>query len=312
MASSAERRRVQGPVRRERDAAVPETKGGRPAPVGDRTREDEVRLSAGRATLTPTMDRKRDAGGLELISKAGAVLEVLESSGPTSASDLAVKLGEPLSSVYRLMQSLTSVGWVDRVGKRGPYRLGLSWMTVGGLLEDHLDIREACRPALRSLLESTGATSFLCVRRGSRAVCLERFEGRSVQSLAMQLGGSLPLYSGAAPRALLAFLSHAEQVDALAEDVVFRGDPVRPDPVSIEADLAQIRAQGYAVSDGDVTPGVGGLGAPVFNHRGEVEGALSISGLAEQVLGPHVVAENITLLRQAATQSSSALGWEPQ
>jgi DNA-binding IclR family transcriptional regulator len=258
------------------------------------------------------MDRKRDAGGLELISKAGAVLEVLESSGPTSASDLAVKLGEPLSSVYRLMQSLTSVGWVDRVGKRGPYRLGLAWMTVCDLLEDHLDIREACRPALRSLVNSTGATSFLCVRRGSRAVCLERLEGVSVQSLAMQLGGSLPLYSGAAPRALLAFLSHAEQVDALAEDIALRGDPARPDPATIEIDLAQIQAQGYAVSDGDVTPGVASLGAPVFNHRGEVEGALSISGLADQVLGPHVVAQNITLLCQAATHSSAALGWEPE
>jgi DNA-binding IclR family transcriptional regulator len=276
-----------------------------------RTREDEVRPLVKSETLTPIMGRKRDAGGLELISKAGAVLDLLEASGPTSAADLAARLGEPLSSVYRLMQSLTAVGWVDRVAKRGPYRLGLVWMTVGGLLEDHLDIREACRPALQSLVASTGTTSFLCVRRGSRAVCLERVEGVSVQSLAMQLGGSLPLYSGAAPRALLAFLSRAEQVDVLAEPTTFRGDPARPEPATVEADLAQIRAQGYAVSEGDVTSGVAALGAPVFNHRGEVEGAVSISGLVEQVLGPDVGSRNIALICEAATQSSAALGWEP-
>jgi len=256
------------------------------------------------------MDRERDAGGLELISKAGAVLEMLETSGPTSAADLAVALGEPLSSVYRLMQSLTATGWVDRPAKRGPYRLGLTWMSIGGSIEDSLDIREACRPELRTLVLSTGATSFLCVRRGSRAVCLERVEGISVQSLAMQLGSSLPLYAGAAPRALLAFLSHAEQEDALAETAVFREDPVRPDAAAIESDVIRTRAQGFAVSEEDVTPGVAALGAPLFNHRGEVEGAISISGLSHQVLGRDVIDRNIDLLRRSAARSSAALGWE--
>lgn len=256
------------------------------------------------------MERERDAGGLELISKAGAVLDVLESSGPTSAADLAVVLGEPLSSVYRLMQSLTATGWVERPAKRGPYRLGLGWMTVGSFVEDHLDIREACLPALRSLVASTGATSFLCVRRGSRAVCLERVEGISVQSLAMQLGSSLPLYAGAAPRALLAYLSHAEREDALAEPHGFREDPPRPPAAAIESDVLRTLAQGYALSEGDVTPGVAALGAPVFNHRGEVEGAISISGLTHQVLGADRFDRNVALLRRSAAESSAALGWE--
>lgn len=255
------------------------------------------------------MDREREAGGLELISKAGAVLEVLENAGPTSAADLAVALSEPLSSIYRLMQSLTATGWVERPAKRGPYRLGLTWMTIGGFLEDHLDIREACLPALRTLVSSTGATSFLCVRRGSRAVCLERVEGISVQSLAMQLGSSLPLYAGAAPRALLAYLSHAEREDALAETALFREDPARPEPAVIESDIARTLAQGYAVSEGDVTPGVAALGAPVFNHRGEVEGSISISGLTHQVLGPDVLERNVALLQTSAAGSSAALGW---
>lgn len=264
-----------------------------------------------RATLTRTMNRERDPGGLELISKAGAVLAVLEDTGPTSAADLAARLDEPLSSVYRLLQSLSATGWVDRVAKRGPYRLGLAWMTLGGLVEDHLDIREACLPVLRQLSTDVGGTTFLCVRRGPRAVCLERVEGPSVQSLAMQLGSSLPLYAGAAPRALLAFLAAAEQDDALAEDVRFRDDPPRPGAAEIAADAAAVAAQGYAVSDQDVTIGVGGLGAPVFNHRGEVEGAISVSGLVGQVLDAAVLERNVALLLAAAARASSALGWEP-
>ena len=264
-----------------------------------------------RAKLSRPMDLERDSGGLELISKAGAVLDILEQHKEASAADLAAVLGEPLSSVYRLLQSLTTTGWVDRGSRRGAYRLGLSLMTIGGLVEDHLDIREASLPSLRELVDATNVTSFLCVRRGPRAVCLERIEGYAVQSLAMLLGGSLPLYAGAAPRALLAFLPVAEQ-SAILKDTSqqLRDDPPRPDDQDIIADIARIRAAGYSVSDGDVTPGIAALGAPVFNHRGEVQGALSLSGLRGQVLNPASVDDTIELLRHSAGKASAALGWE--
>jgi DNA-binding IclR family transcriptional regulator len=265
----------------------------------------------GRAKLPRTMVSERESNGLELVSKAGRVLDVLEQHGEASAADLAAALEEPLSSVYRLLQSLTATGWVDRGSRRGAYRLGLTLMTVGGLVEDHLDIREASLPSLRELVAATGVTSFLCVRRGPRAVCLERIEGYAVQSLAMLLGGSLPLYAGAAPRALLAFLPIAEQRAILADtSQQLRGDPPRPDDEAIRADIDRIKAVGYSVSDGDVTPGIASLGAPVFNHRGEVQGALSVSGLRVQVLDPIGVDETIDILRRAAGKASAALGWE--
>lgn len=264
-----------------------------------------------RDRLARTMDPVRDSGGLELISKVGAVLETLKDRGDTTAADLAATLEEPLSSVYRLLQSLTATGWVDRGPRRGTYRLGLSLMTIGGLIEDQLDIRDACLPSLRNLVDAIGVTSFLCVRRGARAVCLERLEGFAVQSLAMQLGGSLPLYAGAAPRALLAFLPSAEQ-DAVLTDTtgLLRDDPLPPALPTLRADLAQIKTQGYSISDGDVTPGIAALGAPVFNHRGEVDGALSISGLRGQVLAAPVLETNVALLLKAAADASADLGWE--
>ena len=262
-------------------------------------------------SLLAAKDLNRDSAGLELISKVSALLGILEHSGAMTAADLADELGEPLSSVYRLLKSLSATGWVDRGARRGTYRLGLGLLTIGGLIEDQLDIREASMPSLRRLSTTTGVTSFLCVQRGFRAVCLERIEGFAVQSLAMRLGGSLPLYVGAAPRALLAFLPASEQ-EALVRDTSEQlpGEPGRPDFATLASDLAAIRAAGYAVSNGDVTPGIAAVGAPVFNHRGEVEGALSISGLRDQVLGRAVRTHNIRLLVEEAGAASAALGWE--
>ena len=253
-------------------------------------------------------DRERDSTGVDVIAKVDAVLSILEQHGETSAADIAELTGEPLSSVYRLLQSLTGIGWVDRGSRRAAYRLGVLLLEVGSRLEDQLDIREAALPTLRQLLNDIGVTAFLCVRRDARAVCVERLEGLSVRSLAMQLGSSLPLYAGAAPRALLAFLPVVEQQAVLAVDEL-AGDPARPDRAAIETDMEQVRHRGYAISDGDVTPGIAALGAPVFDHRGQLAAAISISGLRSQVLG-NEQQHNIDLVLAGARAVSRALGQE--
>jgi DNA-binding IclR family transcriptional regulator len=213
-----------------------------------------------------------------------------------------------LSSIYRLVQSLTAIGWVERGRRRGTYRLGLTLMALAGRVEDRLDLRDCARPSLRHLVEVTGVTSFLCLRRGSRAVCIDRIEGQAVQSLAMQLGSSLPLYVGAAPRSLLAFLQPAEREDVLLDEFAQPGDPTRPKPAVIADDIARILEQGYAVSDGDVTPGIAALGAPVFNHRSELAAAISISGVRAQILGEHRV-RNVELVLACAGRVSRELGY---
>jgi DNA-binding IclR family transcriptional regulator len=260
-----------------------------------------------RSIPVPSGKADREASGLELVSKVGAVLAALERAGELTAAELATATGEPLSSIYRLLRSLTGIGWLDKGVRRGGYRLGLHFLTVGSALEDSIDIREAALPALRHLVAETGATSFLCIRRAGRAVCVERLEGTTVRSLALELGNSLPLYSGAAPRALLAYLPPAEQLTVLRDMVLQPGDPGRPSPAAILADAERSRAAGYTVSDEDVTPGIAALGAPVFDHAGNLAAAISISGLQSQILGDRA-AKNIALITAAAAAVSGALG----
>ena len=127
------------------------------------SRERAQAISQQAAKDSPSDPIDREAAGLELIAKVNAVIGVLESRGEASAAEIAERTGEPLSSVYRLLQSLTGVGWVDRGWRRGSYRLGLLLLTIGGQLEDKLDIRECALPSLRHLLKTTGRRASLCV-----------------------------------------------------------------------------------------------------------------------------------------------------
>jgi DNA-binding IclR family transcriptional regulator len=245
---------------------------------------------------------------MEILSKADAIMRELEEHGELSVARLAESVGEPVSSTYRLITNLVAIGWVEAGSKRGLYRLGLYSMSVGGRLEDRISVREAALPSLKSLLEETAATSFLCVRRGSRAVCIERLEGRDVRSLALALGDSFPLYRGAAPLALLAYLPGSERDAVLAGfEAQRKADPSTPARSDIKRSINKIRDNGYSLSDGDVTPGIASIGAPIFNHRGELEAAISISGLRAEVIETSV--PTIRLVQEAAANVSRSLGF---
>lgn len=252
---------------------------------------------------------ERDPAGLEMLAKADAVITAIGLNGEMNVTQIAATVSEPVSSMYRLLSSLGTIGWVEAGSKRGMYRLGLHFMRVGGLVEDRIDIREAARPSLARLRAATGATSFLCLKRGSMAVCVERLEGDNVSQIAMQLGDSLPLYSGAAPTALYAYLPAAER-KAIAQS--FNADPraareIKAFGLDLERVSDAIRERGFSISDGDVTPGIASVGAPVFNHRGEVEAAISVSGLRATILGEGK--ETARLVVEAGAAISTELGF---
>jgi DNA-binding IclR family transcriptional regulator len=246
---------------------------------------------------------------VQVIAKAAAILDALADDGEASASELATRLGEPRSSIYRVLASLQQLDMVDTGGRRGTYRLGLKLLRLGSAVLQGLDIRTAALPAMERVHDLTGETVFLCVRRGSSAVCIERLEGRRVTSLALRLGGALPLHAGAAPRALLAGEPRAYWNEYLALGALERMTDTTP----VSADelipmLEAVRRDGVSVSDQDVTPGIASVGAPVFDHRGHVCAAVSISGVREGIVGEKVAESIRDLIVDAARDVSRALG----
>jgi DNA-binding IclR family transcriptional regulator len=248
-------------------------------------------------------EAQREQSGLDLLTKAGAVLDVLTAGGEVSAGEIAQQSGQPVSSVYRLLANLQAVGWVEPASQRGLFRLGLECLRIGAALEERLDVRAVARPDLVALRHATGASALLYLPRGDRAVCIERVEGPDVRWLAMRLGDSLPLYVGGAPLALLAHLPPGER-DGLIAQFVSEGGGVTAG--GLRARINATRQRRYSVSDQDVTAGVAALGAPVFNHRGEVEAAVSISGLRDVVLSSD---DPVDELLAAADRISRSLGW---
>ncbi|UOQ57852.1 IclR family transcriptional regulator [Leucobacter allii] len=241
------------------------------------------------------------APSMDILLKADAVLSVLERERECSVQRLAEAVEEPVSSTYRLLASLTAVGLASRGAKRGLYRLGFLPLRVGGMLESQLDVRELAGPMLYALSRVTGATVLLWVRRGDAAVCIERISRSDVQTAASRLGDSMPLWGGAAGRVLLAHLPAPE-----ARSVISRFELGDRGGKSLIEELAEIREAGYCLAESSSTPGVASISAPVFNHRGELEVAVSISGLRKWIVEDGGAA--VDEVRATAREISATLG----
>lgn len=277
-------------------------------------------MAAPRTASTPTngtdtrVDNNTGAAATRapsLVVKAGALMEALAQERIATSARLTELIDEPVSSVYRMLATLAEIGWVEQIGYRGPYRIGGKLLSLASDLARRLDIRRAALPVLRRIHEATGETTFLCVRHGTRAVCIERIDGVRVNSRVLRLGRSLPLHVGAAPRALLAFEDREgwEEYAAIATLTENLGHDISRS--ALYAELEDIRAAGFVVSDNTVTPGIAAVGAPIFDSRGAVAASLSVSGLRDGVLAtPADGTPSVTdRVRDGAAELSNYLGF---
>ena len=98
------------------------------------------------------------AGRLSSVRNAARVLKAFSRTDrELGVSQLARRLGLGVSTVHRLLVTLTDEGLLER-GERGTYRLGLQMYELGVTVFPNLDLHEAALPVLASLREATGET----------------------------------------------------------------------------------------------------------------------------------------------------------
>jgi DNA-binding IclR family transcriptional regulator len=253
--------------------------------------------------------RKGAPGTLQSVVKSFDLIEVLVDRGEIGASELALQVGEPRSSVYRMLMTLQELGLVEPGSRRGVYRPGLKLVGLAGSLLTRFDERQLALPVLERLREETKETVHLSLRRGLQAVFIERLQGERAHALAIKLGGVLPLHVGAAPRTLLAFEPESFWDEYFAQTTIEPWTRSAPaDEAEVRESLVEIRRSGVALSNEDVVVGVATVGAPIFDHRGIIRAALAFNLLPETLRED--MSTYVELARSASAAASRAFGYD--
>lgn len=247
--------------------------------------------------------------GVQSLERASALLRALGQAGrPLSAGELAAAVGLPRPTVYRLLQTLCAEGLVAQNGRSFVIGSGVLWLAARRL--EQLELRTVGRPILAELRDRTGETVHLGVLEGGQVVYVEKLESPGPIRMASMVGRIVPAHSTALGKAMLAYLPR-EQVERILEQ---HGLPRRTpntitDPGRLFQELATVRTRGFSVDNIENEEGIRCVGAPVFDHRGRVAGAVSVSGSVTTISLERARRELGPLVREAAQRISQAMGW---
>jgi IclR family acetate operon transcriptional repressor len=239
------------------------------------------------------------------IAKLVAVAEALTEQ--RRLSRIANTTGLPISTVHRILQELVAHGWV-REGEEHDYLLGPGLIRLAARAADDSDLARAARPALHALCERSGYTVHFGVRQGDEAVYLDKLEGRGAYGMRSRIGATLPLHCTAIGKAVLAALPDEEVRRIAARTGLPRRMPhTITTSDALLANLASVRARGWALDDEENMTRVRCVGAVVVNHRGEPIGGVSVSGLSFDMARTQV-ARLAPMVVRTAREVSAALG----
>lgn len=244
--------------------------------------------------------------GTQAVQRAVAVLQSFgPGAAPLTPQEISRRTGLNRSTIYRLLSALESAGFV--VADDGRYRLGPELIALGGLALRQTDLRAAALPALRELARRTGETIDLEVLRGGEVVIVEEVAGDHLLSTASNVGTRYPAHCTATGKVLLARLPPARLDEFLAAPLSVCGPRTLTGP-ALRAALEQALTRGYAASYEELEAHLHAIGAPVFDHDGQVIAAVSISGPAAR-LPQRSEAQLAELLIGCCSEISRMLGY---
>ena len=221
----------------------------------------------------------------QTVQKALNLLEALVQSGqPRRLTELSRQLGLTKPNVYRLLSTLSALGYVKKDPANSLYSPTLKLWELGSLLVRDVDLVSVAGPRLRQLSEETGESVQLAVFDAGFVVYVHKVDSPQPLKAMTSIGSRVPASVTSTGKAMLAWLP-SESLD-LAFQHVKRYTPAtlvrRRD---IERDLEETRARGYALNRGEFRPGVCGIGLPVRDRSGGVVAAIGVWGAERSILG---------------------------
>lgn len=190
-------------------------------------------------------------------------------------SDMARRAGLPLSTVHRLAGDLVAWGALER-DTGGRYSVGLRLWEIGSLAPRGLGLRERALPYLEDLSQVTHENVQLAVREGAEVVFVERIAGSRAVPVHTRVGGRFALSATGVGLALLAHAPHEVQEQVIGGPIERFTSRTVTDPSVLRRMLADVRANGFSVSDRQVTDDALSVGAPIRDAAGAVVAAVSL------------------------------------
>ncbi|MEN5178627.1 IclR family transcriptional regulator [Comamonas odontotermitis] len=253
--------------------------------------------------VVPALER-----GLRLLQEFG------RDSRTLGAPELARRLELPRATVFRMLNTLEGMGFLERIDGGTEYRLGMAVLRLGFEYLSSLELTELGQPVIARLCDEISYPCNIVVRDNRSIVYVAKVTPPRPLASAVHVGTRLAAHGTVFGRVLLLDFSLAELRALYPEEHLEAFSPNTPRTALdlfnlIEAD----RERGYVFGEGFYETSISTVAAPVRDHSGRI-----VAALGSTIPSPHAgqakaagVAERVCA---AADELSGLLNYrrEPQ
>lgn len=206
-----------------------------------------------------------DRGGVQVISRAAAILRSLEGEpAGLSLGEIAKRCELPRSTVQRLVDALALEELLEVHG-RGGICLGPALMRLAS--HSHVDIVQKARPYLESLGAETGETIVLASAAGAELLILHTVVSSQSLRVSSGPGGILNIYGIGGGKALLARMDNTTVTKLIGRKI----KPLTANTLTLPElleQLEEIRKSGLSFGNEEHTPGVASVAVSLQTPQG--------------------------------------------
>ena len=244
------------------------------------------------------------------VAKVFAVLRAFDAGLPElTVTEVAGRAGLDRGTAFRLVHTLCQLGYLAPVPRGRRYRLTLKCLELGYTPLARADLKVLARPLLAEMVPQCADAASLGMLDGTDVVYVERAQmEQSQMNLDRRPGSRTGAYGAALGHAILACLPVETQ-----RELVLRSNRVRlsektlVEPEAILARLAEVRARGYAVSDGENAYGLRTVAAAVLDTDGSPVAGISLTVHADRMPMEQFAARAVPEVRRIAQDLTHAI-----
>ena len=225
---------------------------------------------------------------VQTLARGLQIIELLaDVEGGLTTTELTEQLATDKSGISRLMNTLVKYRFADRDSQTRRYYLGSHLHELSRRAGQHAELRELVMPHLEQLGQLTHENAHAAVHASGQALTIADVPSTEPLRVVSEVGRRMPLHCSAVGKCLLAFaqFSHPATYPQFTEKTI-------TNTARFERELDQIRRNGHALDDEELTLGVRGLAVPVRNREGRAVATIGLSGptvrLTDALL-PHFV-----------------------
>lgn len=209
---------------------------------------------------------------------ACSIIEILaKGKMEYSIAELMKEAQLPKGTVYRLLGTLRSLGYVGHNRDNRKYYLTYKFAKIGIAMNERLHIPEII-PHMKMLAKEYREMVNLAVLEQDKVVYLHSIESPHALKLDFKVGTYQPAHCTALGRVLLAYQDE-DTLNVFLKKDNFKSYTQKTitDPKQLAKILQEIRKQGYSFVSEEYRSGVCCIAAPIFDEKGNITASLSFS-----------------------------------